>query len=86
MLVKYVASAVERFPDANSDTCFELTVPTRQHMIDYLVLDQEMVKNPFKFAALAHRIQIKFFKQCVGKALHNLEADETDDDPFGLYN
>ena len=64
--VKYVASAAEGFPDANSDTSFILPVPTRQHMInwvkegfEYLVPDQEMVKHPFKFAALAHRIHIK---------------------------
>ena len=60
--VKYASSVVEGFTDANNDTSFKLPVPTRQHMIDwvkegfdYLVQDQEMVK----FAALAHRIQIK---------------------------
>ena len=32
---------------------------------------------------------VPFCKQCMGKALHNLDADdanEIDDDPFELYN
>ena len=32
--VKYFAGAVEGFPNAHSDTSFELTVTTRQHMIE----------------------------------------------------
>ena len=64
--VKYFAGAVEGFPNANGDTTFELTVTTRQDMIervkegfDYLVQDQVMLKKSIKFAALPHRIQIK---------------------------
>ena len=46
-------------------------------------------KIPLKFAVLAHRIQIAFFKQCLAKTLLNLEADDTneiDDDPDELYD
>ena len=94
--VKYVASVVEGFRNANSDTCFKPPVPTRQHMInwvkegfDYLVQDQEMVKKFFQVCDISSSDPDKvrngtFFKQCMGKALHSLEADdanEIDDDP-----
>ena len=58
--VKYVASAVESFPDANSDSSFKLPVPTRQNMIDWvkegydsLVQDQEMVKKSFEVCGIS---------------------------------
>ena len=84
--------------DANSDTSFKLPVPARQHMInwvkegfDYLVQDQETVKKFFRVCGISSSDPDKvqngaFFKQCKGKTLHNLEADEIDDDHFELYD
>ena len=81
--VKYFASVVEGFPDANTDTSFKLPVPTRQHMMDwvkegfdYLAQYQEMVKKSFKVCGISSSDPDKvwngpFFKQCVGKALHS---------------
>ena len=78
-----------------------LPVPTCQHMkdwlkegIDYLVHDQEMVKKSFQICSISSLDPDKvrngaFFKQYMGKVLHNLEADdanEIDDDPFELYD
>ena len=86
-----------RFPHANSDTSFKLPVPTPQHMIDwvkegfdYLVQDQKMVKKSCRVCSISSSDPYKlgngaFFKQYMGKALHNLGADDTneiDDDPF----
>ena len=58
--VKYVASVIEGFLDANSDTSFKLPVLTRQHMIDwikegfdYLVQDQEKVKKFFRVCGIS---------------------------------
>ena len=99
--VKYVASAADSFPDANSDITFKLPVPTRHHMInwvkegsDYLVQDQEMVKTSFQVCGISssdpHKVRNDaYFKQCIGKTLHNLEdndAKEIDGDPFELYS
>ena len=95
--VKYVAHVGEGFPDANSDVSFKLPVLTHQHMIDqvkeefdYLV--QKMVNKCFQDCGIRSSDPDKvrngtFFKQCMGKALQNLEADdpnEIDDDPFEL--
>ena len=70
--VEYVASVIEGFLNANSDTSFKLPVLTRQHMIDwvkegfdYLVQDQEMVK--------------KFFRVC---GISSLDPDEVRMVPF----
>ena len=97
--VKYVASVVESFPDANSDSSFKLPVPTRQNMIDWvkeghdsLVPDQELVKKSFEVCGISSTDTGKvrngdFFKQCMEKALQNLEADEgndIDENPFEL--
>ena len=99
--VKYVASVVESFPDANSDSSFKLLVPTRQNMIDWvkegydsLIQDQEMVKKSFEVCRISSTDTGKvrngdFFKQCMEKALQNLDADEgndIDEDPFELYD
>ena len=85
---KYVASAVKGFPDANNDASFKLPVPTRQHIIDwvkegfdYLLQDQEMVKKSFHVYGISSSDSDKvqngaFFTQCMGKALHNLEAND----------
>ena len=101
MLVKYVASVVEGFPYANTDTNFKLPVPTSQRMIEwvkkvfeYLVQDQEMVKKSFQVCGISssnpHKVRNGvFFKQCMGKALHNLESDdanEIDHHPFELHD
>ena len=53
-----------------------------------------MVKKSFQVFSISSLDPDKvqngaFFKQCMGKALHNLEVDnanEIDDDPFELYN
>ena len=81
--------------------CFKLPVPTRQHMVDwvkervdYLVQDQEMIKKSFRVCGIRSSEPDKvrngaFFKQCMEKALHNLEADganELDDDHVELYD
>ena len=99
--VKYVASAVESFPDAISDSSFKLPVPARQNMIDWvkegydsLVQDQEMVKKSSEVCGISFTDTGKvrngnFFKQYMEKALQNLEADEgndIDEDPFELYD
>ena len=99
--VKYVASVVESFPDANSDSGFRLPVPTRQNMTDWvkegydsLAQDQEMVKKSFEVCGISSTDTGKlrngdFFKQCMEKALQNLEADEgndIDEDRFELYD
>ena len=34
--VKYVSSVVESFPEAISNSSFKLSVPTPQHMIDWV--------------------------------------------------
>ena len=99
--VKYIASVVGSFPDANSDSSFKLPVPTCQNMInwvkegyDSLVQDQEMVKKSFEVCGISSMDTEKvrngdFFKQCMEKALQNLEADEgndIDEDPFEMYD
>ena len=99
--VTYVANVVESFPDANSDSSFKLPVSTRQNMIDWvkkgydsLVQDQGMVKKSFEVCGISSTDTGKvrngdFFKQCMEKALRNLEADEGNDigeDPFELYD
>ena len=61
---------------------------------DYLVQDQEMVKKSLQVCGISSSVPDKvpngaFFKQCMGKALHNLEANDTqeiDDDRFELYD
>ena len=85
--IKYVASVVQGFPDANSDTSLKLPIPTRQHMINwvkegfvYLVQDREMVKKTFYACDITSsdpdKVRIgAFFKQCIAKALHILEAE-----------
>ena len=53
-----------------------------------------MVKISFQFCGISSLDPDKvrngaFFKECMGKVLHNQEADDTneiDDDPFELYN
>ena len=79
--VKYVATVVESFPGANSDSSFKLPVPTRQSMIDWvkegydsLVQDQEKVKKSFEVCGISSTDTGKvrngdFFMQCMEKAL-----------------
>ena len=48
--------------------------------VDYLVQDQEMIKKSFCVCGIRSSDPDKvrngaFFRQCMGKALHNLEAD-----------
>ena len=64
-----------------------------QIIFDYLVQDQERDKK-FYVCGISSSDPDKvwngvFFKQCMGTALHNLQADdanEIDDDRFELYN
>ena len=58
--VKYVATVVESFPDANSDSSFKLPVPTRQNMMgwvkegyDSLAQDQQIVKKSFEVCGIS---------------------------------
>ena len=60
----------------------------------FLVQDQEMDNHSFQVCSITSLDPDKvhnsaFFKQCMGKTLHNLEtndANEIDDDPFKLYD
>ena len=61
---------------------------------DSLVQDKEMVKKSFEVCGISSTDTGKvrngdFFKQCMEKALQNLEADEgndIDENPFELYD
>ena len=61
---------------------------------DSLVQDQEMVKKSFEVCGISSTDTGKvrngdFFKQCMEKALQNLEVDvgnATDEDPFELHD
>ena len=74
---KYVASVVEGFPNANTDTNFKLLVPTSQHMIEwvkrvfeYPVQDQELVKKSFQVCGISSLDAHKWAEWCLFQTVY----------------
>ena len=91
--IKYVADAVELFPERNADSSFKLLVPTLDWVkegFDYVLECQEIPKSSFEVCGgsstdLQKVRNDKFYKECMEKALGDLndeDLDESEEDPF----